>query len=96
MSDPASLGRLRATLPEEAASLKGAVLDIDYAGRHIDVEEFLDTASLLLQKGESGHLDVFDDENSVLTRFELAGGGHASKSHRYDDILEHTKGEGNW
>lgn len=91
-----ALDRLRATLPAEAASLTGNTLDIDYAGRQIDVEEFLDAAAALMRQDDTGHLDMFDDENQVLTRYELAPGGHASKTHRYDDILEHTKGEGNW
>ena len=93
---PEKLGRLAATLPSEAVSISGTVLDIDYASRHTDVEEFLDAASALMKEGDSGHLDMFDDECGVLTRYELSPGGHTSKTHRYDDILEHTKGEGNW
>lgn len=91
-----NLGRLAATLVSDAVSLSGNVMDIDYAGRHTDVEEFLDAASVLMEQGDSGHLDMFDDECGVLTRYELSRGGHTSKTHRYDDILEHTKGEGNW
>lgn len=89
-------GKLSAALPHDAASLKDGVLDIDYAGFFVDTEDFLDLAASLMKPGDEGHLDVFDDENRVLTRYDLAPGGHESKSHRYDDILEHTKGEGNW
>lgn len=88
--------RLAAALPHDAVTLDGAVADIDYAGFFVDTEEFLELAAALMQPGDEGHLDVFDDENRVLTRVELAPGGHAAKSHRYDDIMEHTKGEGNW
>jgi hypothetical protein len=91
-----SVLRLTAALPEDAVSVSGLSLDIDYAGFFVDVEEFLDLAATLMREGDSGHLDVFDDENRVLTRYELAPGGHSFKSHRYDDILEHTKSEGNW
>ena len=91
-----NLGLLAATLVSEAVRISGNVLDIDYAGRHTDVEEFLEAASELMEEGDSGHLDMFDDESGVLTRYELSRGGHTSKTHRYDDILEHTKGEGNW
>jgi len=96
LSYPERLSRLAGTLVSEAVSISGNVLDIDYAGRHTDVEEFLDTAATLMEEGDSGHLDMFDDESSVLTRYELSHGGHTFKTHRYDDILEHTKGEGNW
>jgi len=96
LADKVALARLADTLPPDAASLRGGPLDIDYAGRWLDVEDFLDTAARLMQTGDSGHLDVFDDENQVLTRYDLGPGEHLSKTHRYDDILEHTKGEGNW
>ena len=96
LASPGDLKLLAATLPADAVSVSEKVLDIDYAGFFIDVEEFLALSAKLMKAGDSGHLDVFDDENQVLTRYDLAAGGHASKSHRYDDILEHTKGEGNW
>jgi hypothetical protein len=95
-SDPEALALLAATLPPDASSVSGKILDIDYAGRHVLVDDFLDAAAKLMRPGDSGHLDVFDDEERVLTRYDLATGEHSFKSHRYDDILEHTKGEGNW
>lgn len=96
LADARQLPRLAAALPHEAASISGNNLDIDYEGFTIDVEEYLDLASRTMKPGDSGHLDVFDDENRVLSRYEFAPGGHDVKSHRYDDILEHTKAEGNW
>jgi hypothetical protein len=96
LTDRDSLPSLSATLPPDAWSIQDGVLDIDYAGFFLDVEDFLDTAARLMQNGDSGHLDIFDDEHQILTRYDLARGGHLSKTHRYDDILEHTKGEGNW
>ncbi|MBI4803876.1 MAG: hypothetical protein HY795_01430 [Desulfovibrio sp.] len=96
LSRPEVLSRLAGTLVPDAVSVSGNILDIDYAGRHTDVEEFLDAAAALMEEGDNGHLDMFDDDGCVLTRYELAPGGHTFKTHRYDDILEHTKGEGNW
>jgi len=96
LADPEALAALAATLPREARSLSGNVLDIDYAGFHLDLEDFLDQTARRMRPGDEGHLDAFDDEARVLTRHQLAPGGHESKSHRYDDILEHTKGDGNW
>ena len=95
-SDPAGLAALGHTLPLDAWSVAGHRLDIEYAGRFLDVEEFLAAAATAMLPGDEGHLDIFDDEAGRLTRMTLACGGHTSKSHRYDDILEHTKGEGNW
>jgi len=94
--NPDELAALSRTLPPDASSIAGDTLDIDYAGRFLDVEEFLDGAARLMRQGDAGHLDIFDDEAGKLTRVTLAPGGHSSQSHRYDDILEHTKGEGNW
>lgn len=96
MADAGALARLAQTLPDDVASLSGTSMDIEFAGFYIDVDEFLETAASSMRAGDSGHLDYFDDEHGVLTRYDLAPGGHASKSHRYDDILEHTKGDGNW
>lgn len=96
LAAPEALPRLAATLPGDAASLHGSVLEIEYSGFVIDVEAFLTLAAQLMRPGDSGHLDVFDDESGMLTRYDLAAGGHASKTHRYDDIMEHTKAEGNW
>ena len=96
LAEAAGLAELAATLPEDAATLDGQALDIEYAGFWIDIEEFLDASARLLQIGDSGHLDVFDDEAGVILRYDLAPGKHTWVTHRYDDIMEHTKGEGNW
>lgn len=96
MADTHALARLAGTLPDEAVSISGSALEIEFAGFYLDVDEFLETAASTMRAGDNGHLDLFDDENGVLTRYDLAPGGHASKAHRYDDILEHTKGDGNW
>ncbi|GFK95208.1 hypothetical protein NNJEOMEG_03066 [Fundidesulfovibrio magnetotacticus] len=95
-ANPGDLPRLAATLPPDASTRDGDTLDIDYAGLHLDLEDFLQEARRLLGQEGEGHLDAFDDEARVLTRYELSAAGHAAKTHRYDDILEHTKGEGNW
>lgn len=96
LAGPGAAEELSAALPHDAATIENGLLDIDYAGFFVDTEDFLALAASLMKPGDEGHLDVFDDENRVLTRYDLAPGGHESKSHRYDDILEHTKGEGNW
>ena len=90
------LRALAASLPDDAAQISGDTLDIEYAGFQLDIEDFLEASDRLLQAGESGHLDVFDDDAGVISRYDLAPGGHTAVTHRYDDIMEHTKGEGNW
>ena len=96
MADVQALARLRDTLPNEAAQMSGPTLDIDYEGLALDPRDFLDLAAEILRQGDTGHLDVFDDQAGVFTRYELTPGERAAKSFRYDDILEHTKREGNW
>lgn len=92
----ATLEALRDALPDDAGRIEGHRLEIDHEGVFFDPEDFLDAAAVLLTPGEGGHLDLFDEDERRLTRYELAHGGHSAKSFRYDDILEHTKGEGNW
>lgn len=92
----ATLAALLAALPDAAASVEGGRLEIDHEGFYFDPDPFLEAAAELLAPEESGHLDLFDEDERSLTRFELARGGHTAKTFRYDDILEHTKGEGNW
>ncbi len=96
LAQTGNLGLLAATLPEDTATLDGDSLDIEYAGFWIDAEPFLEASARLMHTGDNGHLDVFDDEAGAIIRYDLAPGGHTSVTHRYDDILEHTKGEGNW
>ncbi|WP_243312657.1 hypothetical protein [Fundidesulfovibrio agrisoli] len=95
LGEPDGVVRLAATLPDDAASVDGHTLEIEFQGFYIDVEPFLELAAQLMRPGDSGHLDHFDDEHGVLTRYDLRPGAHEGKSHRYDDILEHTKNEGN-
>lgn len=95
-ASPATLFALQATLPDDAARVDADSLEIDHEGVFFDPEDFLEAAAVLLAPGEGGHLDLFDEDERRLTRFELAHGGHSAKTFRYDDILEHTKGEGNW
>ena len=95
LAEAAAGGRVAAALPDDAASVDGHTLEIDFQGFYIDVEPFLELAAELMRPGDSGHLDHFDDEHGVLIRYDLHPGAHESKSHRYDDILEHTKNEGN-
>lgn len=90
------LQALQAALPDESGRISGNCLDIDFEGLYFDPDDFLAAAARLLAPGDSGNLDLFDDEERRLDRYELAPGGHSLKSYRYDDILEHTKGDGNW
>jgi hypothetical protein len=96
LADPAALTVLAATLPPEAATRDRDTLDIDHEGAFFDTQDFLDAAARLLGPGESGHLDILDEDARIVTRYDLAPGGHRHVSHAYDDILEHTKNEGNW
>ncbi|GAB6038526.1 hypothetical protein JCM15519_30850 [Fundidesulfovibrio butyratiphilus] len=95
-SSPATLAALLAVLPDDAGGIEGKRLEIEHEGFYFDPDPFLEAAAVLLAPGEGGHLDLFDEDERSLTRIELAHGGHSAKTFRYDDILEHTKGEGNW
>lgn len=96
LTDPAILAELRHALPDGATTLNGDTLDIDHEGGFFDIQDFLEAAARLLPPDQAGNLDVFDDDTCTVTRYELTTGGHSAVCRSYDDILEHTKNEGNW
>lgn len=96
LRDPEALASLGDLLPSQAGKIQDNLLEIDYEGWTVDLEPFLAMAAQVMQAGDEGHVDVFDDQAGLFTRAELAPGGHDLKTYRYDDILEHTKREGNW
>lgn len=92
--------RLAGLLPEDAATLdekdpRGPTLDIEHVGRWFDPQPYLDATAVLAGKVEA-HLDYIDLVDWTIRRLELAPGGWEGPERNLDDILEHTKGEGNW
>lgn len=88
--------RLAAEAPFEVARAGAEGLEIEHEGRYVDVEEFLARAVMLLGEGGDGDVDVIDNEAWTITRYALRPGAFEAVSHGLDDVLDHTKGEGNF
>jgi len=88
--------RLEGHLPPEAASFAGGVMEIEYEGRAVDLEDFLAEAAELMPPGSAGHLDHIDNELWRVNRYTLRPGGFDLESYGVDDVLDHTKAEGNF
>jgi len=88
--------RLEDHLPPEAASFAGGVMEIEYEGRAADLEDFLAAVAELLPPGGAGHLDHIDNELWRVNRYALRPGGFDLESYDVNDVLDHTKTEGNF
>jgi hypothetical protein len=88
--------KLAAEAPFETARAEAGGIEIEHEGRFVDVEEFLARAVSLLPEGGDGDVDVIDEEAWTITRYALRPRGFEAVSHGLDDILDHTKGEGNF
>jgi hypothetical protein len=94
--DKAAHGRLEDCLPAEASTFKDGVMAIEHEGRAVDLEDFLAEAARLMPPESSGHLDHIDNEQWRVNRYTLRSGGHDLESYNIDDVLDHTKAEGNF
>lgn len=100
-------GRIRGLAPDVARELAALApfdtatagpdgIEIEHEGRHVDVEEFLARAVAALGEGGDGDVDVIDEEAWTITRYALRRGAFEAVSHGLDDVLDHTKAEGNF
>ncbi|MBF0480071.1 MAG: hypothetical protein HQK81_00415 [Desulfovibrionaceae bacterium] len=88
--------RLEDQLPSGAASFANGAMEIEYEGRAADLEDFLAGAAALMPPGSAGHLDHIDNELWRVNRYTLRPGGFDLESYGVDDVLDHTKAEGNF
>ena len=81
--------------PFDGASYRDGTLSLEYEGRWVDANAFLESLALALSPGAEGHADVIDNEVWTITRYRLGPGKCESQTFGIDDVLENTKGEGN-
>lgn len=93
---PEAARELAAIAPFDTARAGAGGIEIEHEGRYVDVEEFLARAVALLSEGGDGDVDVIDEEAWTITRYALRPGDFQAVSHGLDDVLDHTKGEGNF
>lgn len=92
---PEAWAGLVADCPFEEAVYAAGTLEIEYEGRFVDADSFLEALCAALSPGGSGHADVIDNDAWTITRYLLSPGKCASQAFGIDDVLENTKSEGN-
>lgn len=92
---PEAWAGLASDCPFEGANYRDGVLEVEHEGRWVDADAFLEALASALSLGGEGHADVIDNEAWTITRYVLTPGKCASQVFGIDDVLEHTKGEGN-
>ena len=92
---PETAARLALTLPDDAAIWDGNRLNLEYEGFEAALEDFLEEIKSLPAQAQ-GHLDVIDNYNQRVSRYAFSGNSIHCESFGFDDILEHTKNEGNF
>ncbi len=93
--DAALAERLGAALPFAEASFEDGVLVLEHEGGWIDVEEAAGEIASALPPGGEANVDLIDNVDWTVTRYAIYPGGYDSETYNADDILEHTKNEGN-
>lgn len=82
--------------PFETADFEEGVLVLEHEGCWIDVESAVEDIASILPEGGEGYVDFIDNLDWTVTRYVIFPGGYESETYSCDDILEHTKGEGNF
>ncbi len=87
---------LAAEAPFDTVGVEEDGLSFEHEGRYVDAEGFVSLAVTLLPEGADGDVDVIDEAEWAITRYALRAGAFEAVRHGLDDVLEHTKGEGNF
>ncbi len=87
---------LAAEAPFDMVKVEEDGLSFEHEGRFVDTEGFVSLAVTLLPEGADGDVDVIDEPEWTITRYALRAGAFEVVRHGLDDVLEHTKGEGNF
>jgi len=88
-------GRLAVELPFSSALFEDGVLVLEHEGGWIDVEEAARGIAEALPEGGEANVDLIDNVDWTVTRYAIYPGRCESETYNADDILEHTKNEGN-
>jgi hypothetical protein len=87
---------LAAEAPFDTVEVMGDGLSFEHEGRYVDAEGFMARAVEVMPEGAEGDADVIDGSEWTITRYALRPGAFEAVRHGLDDVLEHTKGEGNF
>jgi len=82
--------------PFDTVDFEDGVLVLEHEGGWVDVESAVEDIASVLPEGGEGHVDFIDNLDWTITRYVLFPNGYESETFGCDDVLEHTKGEGNF
>lgn len=86
---------LMADSPFETAVIQDGALVMEHEGGWIDVEATVKDLAAILPEGGEGYVDLIDNQDWTVTRYAIFSGRYDAVTYSCDDVLEHTKGEGN-
>jgi len=93
---PAAWAALAPDCPFETARYADGVLSLEHEGCWVDAEAFVRELASALGPGGEGHLDVIDNAAWTFCRYHLVAGNFEKQQFGIDDVLEHTKNEGQY
>ncbi len=78
-------------LPFNKIIYKDEVLNVDYEGHYIDIDDFLEELVKRLPETAWAKVDFIDQVDWQFTRHEIIEGKLTSRQVNVDDVLESTK-----
>ncbi len=84
---------LKLELPFEKIVYKDKVLNVDYEGHYIDIDDFLEEMVKRLPPEGWAKVDFIDHVDWKLTRYEIENNKMTSHDVNVDAVLEPTKNE---
>ena len=82
---------LKCKIPFNKIVYKNEVLNVDYEGHFIDIEDFLKELQKRLPKTGWAKVDFIDHIDWKLTRYEIIDGKFSFREVNVDAVLESTK-----
>lgn len=90
---PDDFEEIRHELPFEKIVYQNGVLNVDYEGHYIDIDDFLEEITKRLGKEGWAKVDYIDHIDWKLTRYEISNGKCSAHEVNVDAVLEPTKNE---
>lgn len=84
---------IKESLPFETIVYKDGVLNVDYEGHYIDIDDFLEEIKKRIKSGGWAKVDYIDHVEWKLTRYEIIDGKYSERVVNVDAVLEPTKNE---
>lgn len=94
--DRAGWEALVAVCPFDEARYADGVLSLTHEGGWVDAEALVRALAASVGPDGEGDLDIIDNAAWTFTRYRLTPGNFTKQCFGIDDVLEHTKAEGQY